>query len=241
MTVLNDVCCARIPAAALVALAPARCAPNIDVLADGDHFWLRWDEANDHILHLVMPLPGVELYVRRVTHWSRFGQRLPCAGPPENGKPQRLDQVLFPARVEAVTPADSVLCPCPLRLVGDDRTRPTSAARCALTALVRWADMATTAELRAVRATRLGDGALLLGARLPLLEGAKRFWGGRVLAPLGRRSEPDLPESALVEALGLGDRDVALLEGDRVQVLEADAFGQLTRSGIRRAAREGQR
>jgi len=240
MTALNNVSCARIPAGALPALAPARCARNIEVLPDGEHFWLRWDEADDRILRLVLPLPSVELYVRRDTHWSRFGQRLPCPGPPENVAPQRLDQVLFPERVEAAPPVSTGLQPCPLHLVADDRQRPTTAARCALAALLHWADVATTAQLHAVRATRLGDEALLLGDRLPLFPQSVRFWGGRVLVPLGARPEPDLPESALIEALGLNDGEVAVLADDGVQVLAADAFGPLTRSGIRRAAREGQ-
>jgi hypothetical protein len=240
MTALNDVSCARIPAAALAALGSARCARKIEVLPDGDHFWLRWDEADDRLLRLVLPLPGIELFVRRDTHWSRFGQRLPCPGPPENVQPQRLDQVLFPERVEPAPPGSAGLQPCRLHLVADDRPRPTTAARCALAALLYWADTATTAQLHAVRASRVGDEALLLGDHLPLLPGSVRFWGGRVLVPLGMRPEPALPESSLIEVLGLSDGEIAVLADDSVQVFAADVFGPLTRSGIRRAAQEGQ-
>jgi hypothetical protein len=83
-TPLDEVCCARVPTASLTALAAARCLASIEVIADGDSCWLRWDEANETILRLVLPLPGVELFLRRGGYWTQPGRRLPYPGPPEN-------------------------------------------------------------------------------------------------------------------------------------------------------------
>jgi hypothetical protein len=54
---------------------------------------------------------------------------------------------------------------------------------------------------------------LLLGKRLPLLPGGERFWGERVLLPLGWRAEPELPESAIYAALGIEDDAILLAAG----------------------------
>lgn len=236
---LDDVCCARVPVVGLAALGPLRCAPHIEIVADGTHSWVRWDHAHAGVLRLLLPMLGVELYLYRNQCWYRPGQRLPCPGPPVNAPVQRLDQVLFPERIEPLPTATHVLEPCRLGLAVDDRLRPTTALRGALAALAHWAESATSAQLEALRGARHGERVLLVGKRLPPLPVCERFWGRRVLVPLGRRPEPSLPESALVRLLGLAEGEAALLEGSGVEVFQSDALEPLTRSGIRRAAGEG--
>lgn len=237
-TPLDDVCCARVSVANLAGLAPLRGLPQIRVIADGDSYWLRWDEANDRILRLVLPLPGVELFVRRGSHWSQPGRRLPCPGPPDNVPARRLDQVLFPAPVQPIPAAAEPMEPCGLRLVPDGRPQTTSALRCPLQPLADWAERATTKELQSVRAALDGRRAFLIGDRLPVLSRNERFWGRPIFVPLGMRPEPALSANALIQVLGLADGEIAVLDGCGVEVLPADAFGPLTRSGIRRASGE---
>jgi hypothetical protein len=237
-TPLDDVCCAQVPAAGLAALASARCLPQIGVIADGERYWLRWDEANDRILRLILPLPGVELFSRRGNHWTQPGRRLPCVGPPEDLPVKSLDHILFPAPVRPISASAESVQPCQLRLVADDRPRPATALRCPLAALARWAEEATTKQIASVRAAQDGKQAFLVGARLPLLPGNERFWGERVFVRLGMRPEPALSANALIQLLSLQNGEVAVLDNAGLEVLPADAFAPLTRSGIRRACGE---
>ena len=55
----------------------------------------------------------------------------------------------------------------------------------------------------------------------------------RVLVPLGQRLEPDLPESAVLDALGISQEELLILESDRAQVVACQALQPLTRAGLR--------
>jgi hypothetical protein len=237
-TPLDDVCCARLPLGALPALAPVRCLPGVGVTVDGERAWVRWAAGDGAVLRCVLPVLGVEMYVRHKGHWYRLGSRLPCSGVPDGAAAVPLDRLLVPGPVQA----EFVLRPEPrtvtLRLVRDARLRSATALRCDLSALANWLDRATSARLAALRAARSGGQVLLLGHRLPPLADGERFWGERLLVPLGHRPEPGLPERALCEALGVSDDQIALLGADGFEVLPRDAFGPLTRAGVRLALRE---
>jgi hypothetical protein len=77
-----------------------------------------------------------------------------------------------------------------------------------------------------------------VGGRLPTLPGAERFWGNRVLVPLGFRPEPCWPESALAEVLGLADEELAMLRESGATAIPVAALRPLTRASARLAARE---
>src|SRR5438552_1272829 len=78
-----------------------------------------------------------------------------------------------------------------------------------------------------------GRRVLLLGERLPLLDGAERFWGETVLIPLGRRPEPELPESAVRAALGVGEEELLLFANVDVEIISRAALQSLSRARIR--------
>lgn len=234
VTPLDDVCCARLPTAALAGLAEVRCAEGIQVIAEGEACWLRWPPGSDDVLRAVLPLPGAVLYVERGGRWYRFGSRLPTDGPPAAAA-QRLDRVVLPGRVEPVAPGAGPWEPVALRLVRDDVPRVACAVQGSLAALQAWADGVSAVRLATFRTAVDGATVLLVGPRLPLLADSTRFWGRRVLVPLGFRPEPALPESALADVLRLGGEDVALLRGDGVDVVPARALRPLTRAGLRLA------
>jgi hypothetical protein len=205
-------------------------------------------------LRHVLPLPGVVLYVRRADAWHRFGELLPCDGPPEAGDVLRLDHVIFPAPLQVILPPPRELRPVMLRLIRDGQVRPATAMRCPLSALTQWADGATSDQIGAVQAAlcrgagfQPADAArqagslphvLLLGNKLPPLPESERFWGRRVLTPLGFRALPALPESALGEVLGLQAEEIAVLDQLGVEVLSEKIFEPLTRASVRLAAAE---
>ncbi len=242
---LLDIGCARIPADSLAGLAEIRCAEGVEVIADGEMCWLRWPAGSDDVLRLVLPLPGVVLYVQREGLWYTFGSRLPCQGPP-NAAPQPLDRLLVPDRIEPEPSSPPALQPVPLRLIRNDTRHPTTALRCRLTVFATWADSATTARLASLRAAVAGDVVLIMGEHLPLLPNSVRYWGNRVLVPLGYRPEPALPEIALANVLQLGSEEIAILSEPSaeasveasVEILPATALQPVRRAGIRLACRE---
>jgi len=234
MPPLHDITCARIPQASLAALGSLRCAREVEVTADGADYWLHWPAGSEAILRQVLPLPGVELYRQRDGQWYRHGSRLPSVGPPA-GERLHLDRLLAPARFVPVAPPADSFTPLRLRLVRDDVARQTTALECPLPTLVAWADTATTRQIGAIRGALAGGRVRLLGTALPLLPGAQRYWGQRILTPLGFRPEPALPESALDDVLRLGPDALALLHDDGAEVMPLAAFATLSRAAIRLA------
>jgi hypothetical protein len=238
---LDDVCCARLPAAALAHLGSLRVRTDVRVLAQSGELWLRWPAGDEDVLHRVLAVRGAEVFARRDGLWYRPGRGLPTFGVPDE-LPQTLLHLLAPEPVapEAGSPA---VRPVRLTLARDDTARPAAALCCALADLDRWAEGATARRLAALEAaycaSPAGPRVLLRGERLPPLPAGERFWGRTVLAPLGWRPEPALGEAALRAALDLQDEEIALLRAEGVEVVPRSAFRPLTRAGIRLALREG--
>jgi hypothetical protein len=149
----------------------------------------------------------------------------------DGGRP--LHALLVPAPCQPEPPAAPALAPVPLRLVRDDRPRAASAAMIPLSDLIRFVGEATTWQLDGLRAVWSGQRALVRGERLPALAGGTRLWGRTVLVPLGFRPDPDWPESALRDVLGLRANEIAVLTEEGVEILNADVFAPVTRAGVR--------
>ena len=197
--------------------------------------WQPWDE---QVLRRLLPISGVQLYTCRDGRWYRHGRHLPAFDFPEHLDYRPLHAVLTPAPVEAVPPPALKPQPVRLTLVPDHRPRRTTAVACGLAELGRWADMAPAARLAAIRAAHCNGRVLLLGERLPHLPGSERFWGEQVLVPLGYRPEPELPERALREALGLDPEELLVLGDGYAEVIEQRFFQPLSRAQVRLAGRE---
>jgi hypothetical protein len=237
---LDDVCCARLPAAALAHLGALRVRTDVRVLARDGELWLRWPAGDEDVLHRVLAVRGAEVFARRDGLWYAPGRSLPTFDTPEE-LPQTLLHLLAP---EPVTPGagSPAVRPVRLALARDDTARPAAALCCDLADLERWADGVTSRRLAALEAaccaTPAGPRVLLLGERLPPLPAGERFWGRTVLAPLGWRPEPALGEAALRAALAMQDEEIALLRPDGVEVVPHGALRRLTRAGIRLALLE---
>jgi hypothetical protein len=230
-----DACrAARVPATGLEALAPLRARGGVRVVR-GDPVWVAWDGERPDVIAALLTVPGAELFESRDGRWFRPGAHLPAFNLPPAGEPVLLDRAILPAPIEPLEPADREPRRAPLRLVRCDVPRPTTVLRCPIAALRPWADTATSAEIAAVRAARNGDAAWLMGSKLPAIVGAERFWGDRVLIPLGFRADPDWPEAALREAAGVGPDETLVLAEQGSEAIPADAFKPLTRAAIRRA------
>src|SRR5262245_57183690 len=231
----KPIACARLPKSALSALADLRRREDVRVLESGDRVWVFWESGDRQVLRRLLPVSGVELFEHREGLWYRPGGHLPIFNVPEDQDAVSLSLAITPFPIVPEMRGRLDLQPARLTLTRDEQPRATRALRCRLAELAAWADSASTAELREIRAAREADQALLLGSSLPPILRAERFWGDRVLVPLGFCPEPAWPESALREALSVSEGELLLLASDRVEVIPIEVFQPLTRSGVRLA------
>jgi MoxR-vWA-beta-propeller ternary system domain bpX2 len=238
-TTLDHVTCARLPASSLGSLALFRRVEEIQVLYDGDQTWVFWENGDARVLRALLPISGVEFYERRGEAWHRPGCRLPSFVDAPDGERVPLSRAVVPEPFSSVQPGPSETPPSWLRLARNTRSRPTTASLCPLAELGRWAELALASEIEAIRGALQDDMALLFGSNLPPWQGAVRYWGHRVLVPIGFEPQPSLPEEALLGALGNSDREILRLvpEGERltVEAIPLEKFRPLSRAGVRLA------
>lgn len=233
----KTVTAARLPAAALPALAPVRTRPGVTVAFADWSAWAFFAPGDEAVLRCLRPVSDVAFFSPRGNHWHAFGRRLPSGERPPTEDARPLDRVLFPEPLAPVPPPESFGRPVPLTLVCGGKVQPTAALCCSVAAVAAWADGATTFELSSVRAARRGARAVLLGARLPAIAG-RRYWGHRVLLPLGMRADPDLGDEALRTACDVADDELLLLDETGPAAIPEAAFAPLTRAGVRLARPE---
>jgi hypothetical protein len=239
---IDDVCCASLPAGALGLLASLRTREDVRVHLARGRAWVHWDAGDDEVLHRVLAIEGAEVFARRGALWYRPGQHLPVFDVPSDEEARPLMHLLFPSPVRGEQPAAESFSPVRLRLVREvaiGAPRPATALSCPLADFAHWADGATTRQITSLVGARTGDVVLVRGEKLPIVVGGERYWGRRVLVPLGHRPEPNLSEDVLIEVLGLADGELALLRPNGAEVLPAGVLQPLTRAGIRLAVREG--
>ncbi len=235
---LQEVCCASFPADELAALAEVRCVPGVRVALAGERAWLCWQAGDERILRRALPIHGIELYFPRDGRWYRLGHHLPVFAFPADLNYRPLYEVLTPAPVQPIPVPCWDGAPFSLGLAADDRPCPTTSLACDHTTLANWADSVPAVRLRKLHVVHRDGRILLLGDRLPLLPSSERFWGQRVLVPLGFRLDPALPETFVVQALGLADDELLLMRAEKGEVLSRSLFEPLTRAGLRLAGVE---
>jgi hypothetical protein len=236
MSPLDAVRGARLPAAALETLADLRRDPGLAVVLDDQCAWLVWRTADDDLVLRLMAIAGVALYDRRDGLWYSHGSLLPEFGLPlDADEAKGLHAVVVPQPMGPSPPGQPIASPMTLRLVRDARPRPVTALRCTADALARWAETATSARLERLSATWDKSHVLVRGREVPEVLSADRFWGIRILVPLGFRPEPELPEQALLNVLGAEDEDLFLLEPDGCEVVPLGVFQTLSRASLRLA------
>ncbi len=233
---LTNTCCACLPSTALAHLGALRACEHLTALQEGEHLWLFWPAGEVELARAILAVEGSKLFLHSESGWHRLGEHLPVFHVPHSREPRPLSALLFPAPVTPVRPEAPAWRSVAPAIIRDATPRPASALRVAGAVLRKWADVATSHQLRRVEAACCGDEVLLRG-ELPGLPG-ERFWGRRVLVPLGHSIEPELAEGVLLVALGLREGEVALWTTLGVEVLPAEAFGPVTRAGVRLSSTE---
>lgn len=235
----REVSAARLPWAALPALAAVRDRADVRVHRAGDAAWVRWPGGTAEVVRCLLPAEGVEFFVRRGERWFRFGRRTPTSDVPPDGEGRPVSAVLLPARFDVLPPSPLAASRVALRIAHGGPPHPVTALACPLADLRHWADTATTLEITSVRGALAGDRAVLLGAKLPTVASGTRFWGRAVFVPAGFHPAPDLPPAVLRAAVGAAADDLVFLGAGDVDLVPKSAFAPLTRAGVRLALREG--
>lgn len=226
--------CASLPGAALASLADLRREPGVSVALVDGRAWIWWPPGNESVLRRIFPIAGAVLYTRRDGRWYPLGKRLPSFEVPTGEEPVPLSHLLFPAPISQEQPTTAPAAPVPLGLRRDGEPRAATALRCSLEALGTWADQVPSSQFDGLRAAMTEGEAMVVGSSLPTIAGAERFWGVRVLVPLGFRPDPMLPESAIREIVGAGEA-LIVLQSDGVELVPIDVFRPLGRAGVRLA------
>lgn len=234
--VLHNATLARVPAHEITRLGPLRGAPGITVRLDADMAWVRWQGADAAVVAALLPAPGAAFFVRRDQSWLPCGRRIPVAVP--EGEYLPLQNLLLPQPASTVGVQSITIAPVRFSLARSTLARPCSAVVCTPAAVAAWASMAPDSAVARLSACRSGNLAILFGDNPPLVAGGERYWGERVLLPLGWRAERDLPESSLCEAAGCGPEELLLWREGAVFV-PRKAIAPLTRAAARLGARDG--
>jgi hypothetical protein len=228
---------ARIPLQALPLLGTLRLHAGLRVSAQGSDAWLRWPAGDETVIARLHAIPGVQFFAERQDKWYPQRSRLPSYDLPATAPSTPLDQVLLPAELYTQLPSSGPVETCPVRLVPEERQQPTRALLCTLAVLERWADQAPSAQIERLEGAHMESEVLLLGDSLPHLPGNRRFWGDRLLLPLGAHVEPAVSEDALLEAWGATAGELVLFDGERAEIVPASALMPLSRASIRLAVR----
>jgi hypothetical protein len=235
--VLPLIACARIPLESLSRLAGLRCHPGIRVALHGQHAWLCWPAGDELVVTDLIAIAGVRFFIDREGTWYAHGSRLPAYDLPPMEPSLPLDQVLLPPSEDRQSIALPSIEPVRVQLVPDDKPRRTRALLCSLTVLSDWADRAPAFQIEPLQGAISDARVLLLGDNLPFLQGNQRFWGERVLIPLGKRFEPVVDEDDLLEAWGAEKDEIVLFDGEQAEIIPVSSIKPLSRASIRMASR----
>ncbi len=229
---------ACLPTSAMGRLAALRCGEGVEIALHERNLWLRWNAGNDEVAQRLFAIVGCRLFAERDGRWYDWGKSVPAFDVPDALRFRPLSQVIFPATIQPM-PADRFGPePVPLTLAADPAFRPTTAVLGSLDAVWSWAETMPACALVRYRAAVDGQRLFVLGKKLPWIDGAARFWGRTVLAPLGFRPQPRLSETSLRTLAGVADSDLLVLRADGCDIIAQDHFTPLTHAALRLALRQ---
>jgi hypothetical protein len=232
--VLTNASLARIPADALSSIGGLRAYASVQVRVEDSQAWVHWDEAGFEVLRALLPVRGAQFFEKLDRRWHLCGHSLPAFDVPTDGF-RPLASALTAGRVLPLRADNASFPRVVLALKRSAVQRPATALLCASVALAAWAELAPTVRIAALQAAQSGSAVLLTGQGLPPIDG-ERFWGESLLCPLGFAPDPDLPESALLQAIGASAGELALMRREAVDIIPRDAFRALTRASARLGA-----
>ncbi len=235
---------ASLPISSLGSFADLRRDRHLRIVVQEDLAWIVWDSPDPALVHRLMTIPNSRLFSRESGGWTLLGNRVPSFNLPidvDNGR--SLVHEIIPAHLEPTTPDSAPLSRVELRLVRDPigLERPATLLICDIGTLTEWADMAVSSAFDRLSGATSGRAAIVRGAPLPTIVATSRYWGNRVLCPLGFQLNPALPEPAILQAHNV-PKDRLLIFHDEEPVshetVPLSVLVPLSRASIRIAMRE---
>ncbi len=241
-TPLDNVSCANIPRERLEALADLRHLPGILVAPIGDRAWIRWNPSLQSVLERILPIPDIQLFTHHKGFWYQPGRHLPDFNLPIETSPEQLPlaSVLLPDKIEGIPEPTDLPAPLPITWVRDDEPRPATALTCSLAQLGQWAETSLSSQFDGLLGAHSGERVLILGADLPALPGAQRYWGERIFLPLGSRLNLRLSEPALCRALQISTDEFAIFAAHEFEIIPRTSLRPLSRASVRLALQGGE-
>ncbi|MCF6227877.1 MAG: hypothetical protein L3J82_04300 [Planctomycetes bacterium] len=229
---LNNVSRASLPVSQLPALAELRLLPGLEIVIETDTAWLHWQGLTGQVLEHILPIQGVQLYSKIDGQWFPLNSRLPVSAPatqPALALSELLQPTLDSATLAQVDSPNRV----EITLVVSAEPQKVTATLCRLPALKSFAETAPLAHLKQLQVAQAQGIVLLIGQRVPLLEGAERFWGEQVLCPVGFKPTFNLPDEILLNAAGVSSSELLIVRHKRTEIIPRSAFATLTRASAR--------
>lgn len=236
---------ARIPKSRLDELAHLRHRSDLRVRLEIEFVWLAWETPDPAIVTTLLPIVGAALYEPRPGGWFEPAGVLPVRGMPDLdlADTRPLDRVILPAMPTPTLSQPPLAGRITIRLVRDEVPRVTSGVRAPLLEVLAWASTVPEARFDGLTAAvrRQPDrlAVLVRGTRLPDVRNGSRFWGERVLIPLGWRTDPPLSEPLLRTVSQAADEELLVWEAGGAEAIPDSAFSRLTLAGLRLAAEVG--
>jgi hypothetical protein len=237
----NKITTARIPLASLKSLAHLRHRSDITVsLDDHGNAWIHWLQSAiaEEVMLALRPLTDVSFYYREANTWYTRGSGFPAKITPPNQPGLALAKLLFPEKMTSQSPENKAFARITPVLSRGGQTCPASAMRLPFASLHAWVNHATSAQIHALHGVYEADQVWLLGQHLPAASQGMRFYGERLLLPLGYQLQPMLPVESSLALVNASERDVVFWSHDEIRVIPREEFAPLTRAGVRQVCRK---
>ncbi|MGF1580417.1 MAG: hypothetical protein ACFCD0_13735 [Gemmataceae bacterium] len=235
---LLDVELACIHQTRLPLLARLRCHNQVTVTMVEESAWIRWTPGDETVLEQLLPVRDVGLFRKENGQWFPYNGYLPAKDIPESFDDTPLSHVLFPEKIAMVSPRSELPSPSSFRLIPSDKPRVGTGLLCQLEVLTEWSQTVSVLKLETLRAAIAGNDVFILGESLPAILSGDRFWGTRVLVPLGMRLHPELSEATVRSALSTNTDELVLFRENSCEAIPEVVFQPLSRASLSLVMRE---
>jgi len=237
LSLLEQSTLAVLPTQALMRLAWLRTRSGLRVLPLENLVWISWPAGEVDVAQAVFAIPGSRLFTMRKGHWYQAGHVLPSFSvtriEARNAEFVPLAQWLLPVPLRPVAPPRGLPSSVPLRLRGTNQPRPSAALICPLAPLFQWAGRVPSSRIDSLKGAISGAELLVVGPRLPEVPSTHKFWGNRILIPLGFQLDPELPENAIRQALGITPDALMIITEEGFDEVPLRMLQPLSRAGLK--------